>query len=221
MVASSVDYRWLLEDPLRIIAAAWPEVETYDKQQEIIYAVRDCPETFVPAGNMLGKDYITGLLCLCSFLWPNTFLKPRHQWSPFNDVRIITTSVADDHLDILWGEIGRFIQSCRIPLLAKQGGPLIWNHRHLRKMVNGKECKISYLKGIVAERGEKMAGHHASHTLGVVDEASGVDNYVWSQMGTWADRRLAIGNCNPCDARHFFRVGVEGGDLEVRESVLA
>ena len=54
MATSTVDYNHILEDPLRIIAALWPDVELYDKQIATIYAVRDCPETFVPAANMMG-----------------------------------------------------------------------------------------------------------------------------------------------------------------------
>ncbi len=213
-----MNYEVMLSDPLYVIKAHWPDVEPYDKQIETVYAVRDCPETFVPAANMMGKDWITGAICLGAFLYPNTFLKPKRLWIPYDDVRIVTTSVADDHLDILWGEIGRFIQTSRIPLLARHGGPLIWNHHHLKKVVRGKPCEVSYLKGIVAEKAEKMAGHHASHTLGVCDEASGIENVFWRQMGTWADRRLAIGNCNPCESTHFFRMGVEGGDLIISGS---
>lgn len=147
-----------LKDPLRFARLFWPDVTFYRQQMDIIYSVRDNDETFVPAGNMLGKDFVGGFICLWFFL-------TRHP------VRVVTTSVKDDHLRVLWGEIGRFIQTCRAPLLYKDGGPLIARHRDIRKIVRGEVCQISYLLGMVSEKGEGMAGHHAKHTLGVIDEA--------------------------------------------------
>lgn len=133
------------------------------------------------------------------------------------EVRIVTTSVKDDHLRVLWGEIGRFIQSSRIPLTRDKGGPLIVNHRDIRKIdpVTKKECKISYLRGMVSEKGEGMAGHHAAATLAILDEASGIDDIVYTQVDTWARRKLIIGNCNQCE--NFFRRGVKAGDLVAEE----
>jgi hypothetical protein len=126
--------------------------------------------------------------------------------------RIITTSVKDEHLKVLWGEIGRFIQSSRYPLTVDKGGPLIFNHRDIRKVNDkGQRCQISYLWGLVSEKGEGMAGHHAPYTLIIGDEASGLDNTVYTQSDTWAKRKLFIGNPNPC--QNFFLEYVEAGDL--------
>jgi len=49
-----------LADPIRFAQVMWPtegqgRVVFYDKQVEIIYSVEECPETFVVAGNQLGK----------------------------------------------------------------------------------------------------------------------------------------------------------------------
>lgn len=193
------DYSSLLTDPLRFQALCWPKVRFYDKQVEIIQSVVENDETFVPAGNMLGKDFVAGFICLWYFL-------------SHNPCRIITTSVKDDHLRVLWGEIGRFIQSSRLPLSKEKGGPLIVNHRDIRKILRGEEDKISYLRGMVSEKGEGMAGHHAAHTLLVIDEASGVDDAVYNQGDTWARKKLIIGNPNPCS--QFFFKGVREGDLK-------
>jgi hypothetical protein len=182
-------------DPIKLSKILWPHVEFFDKQWEIIYSVVENDLTVVPAGNMLGKDFVSGFIAVYSFL-----VNP--------EARIITTSVKDDHLRVLWGEIGRFVQSSRFPLLKDQGGPLIFNHRDIRKIVRGQECKISYLRGMVSEKGEGMAGHHAAFTLGIIDEASGVDDMVYTQMDTWARRILLIGNCNPCE--NFFKTAVKG-----------
>jgi hypothetical protein len=162
---------------------------------------------------MLGKDFVAGFIAVVGFLMHPV-------------CRIVTTSVKDDHLRVLWGEIGRFIQSARVPLDSTKGGPLILNHRDIRKVhlpgvvlpdgriVTEREvCSISYLRGMVSEKGEGMAGHHAPWTLIIIDEASGVDDLVYTQADTWARRKLIIGNPNPCPPTHFFYKGCEGGDL--------
>lgn len=195
------------KDPVEFAGLLWPHVRLYDKQRESLWSVRDVPETFIVAGNKLGKDFLSGIAVLWAFL-------------THREVRIITTSVKDDHLRVLWGEIGRFIQTSRYPLRREHGGPLVCNHRDIRKVFldgphRGEICDISYLRGMVSEKGEGMAGHHAAWTLAVMDEASGVDDAVYTQCGTWAKRILAFGNPNSCAPTQFFRKNVEAGDLWV------
>lgn len=109
-------------------------------------------------GGNLGKDFIAGWVALWYFLTNK-------------EVRVITTSVKDDHLRVLWSELGRHIQLCRIPLTVDKGGPLIVNHRDIRKYRKGEICQISYIRGMVSERGEGLSGHHAESTLALIDEA--------------------------------------------------
>jgi hypothetical protein len=187
-----------LADPVAFKNQLWPEVTFYDKQWEVIFSVEQNDETLVPAGNQLGKDFVAGFIVLRFFL-------------VHHPVRVVTTSVKDDHLRVLWGEIGRFVNTCRVPLRVERGGPLVVNHRELRKVVGGVRCPISYAIGMVSENPEGLAGHHAPNTLLVLDEASGVQQKAYDQGRTWAKRVLAISNCNPCD--NFFREGVEAGDL--------
>ena len=169
----------------------WPSINFYKEQREIIYSVRDNDETVVVAGNELGKDFVAAFLVLYVFM-------------THREVRIVTTSVKDDHLDILWGEIGRLIDTCEYPLDSKEGGPLVINHRHIRKIVDGQICQISYIKGMVSAKGEGMAGHHAKYTFLVIDEASGVDDKVYDIASIWADAILIFGNPNPC-TNFFFK----------------
>lgn len=171
----------------------------YDKQWEIVDSVWNNDETIVVAGNMLGKDFVAGFICLAYFLLHH---------GP--TVRVVTTSVRDDHLRVLWGEIGRFIQSCKYPLTHDKGGPLVMNHRDIKKIVNGKVCPISYLRGMVSEKGEGMAGHHADYTLFVGDEASGLENIVNEQADGWTSKKLLFGNPNQCS--NFFKEKVEEWD---------
>lgn len=187
-----------LVDPVQFTKLCWPDVTLTREQREIMYSVRDDDETFVPAGNMLGKDFVAGLTAL----W---FFVSRHP------CRIVTTSVDHTQLEaVLWGEIRRFIQTSNYPL------PLIVNHLHLRKLIKGQVDGLSYLIGRVAAKGEGFLGHHIAETgdkiprtLFIVDEASGVDDESFSVSDTWARRKLVIGNPYPCE--NFFKKGVKAG----------
>lgn len=185
-------------DPIQFAATLWPEVQFYDKQIQVIESVRDNDETFVVAGHELGKDFVAGFIALWYFVC--------HQ-----PCRIITTSVKDDHLRVLWGEIGRFIETAKYPLEYIKGGPLIIKHRDIGKVFKGKPCSISYLRGMVSEKGEGMAGHHAPYTLLIVDEASGVEDEVYKRADSWAKKKLIIGNPYPCS--NFFKKGILAGNL--------
>lgn len=185
-------------DPLLLANVLWPDLKFYDKQVEIIRSVWRDNETYVPAGNKLGKDFVSGFIALAFFL-------------THRPCRIITTSVKDEHLDVLWGEIDRFIRTCKYPMTHDKGGPLIYLHQEIRRVFQDVEEKDSYLKGQVSKKGEGMAGHHSEHTLLIVDEASGVDDVVYEMGQGWAKRMLIIGNPNACS--NFFKRGVTAGDL--------
>ena len=193
-----------IADPLKLIALYWPKIRLYNKQREILYSLAQNDETFVPAANQLGKDYIAGLAVLYFFL-------SRHP------CRIVTTSVDATQLEaVLWGEIRRFIQDAEVPLTVENGGPLVVNHCHIRKSVKGQICGLSYIMGRVANQtGEGMLGHHIAptgdgvpRTLFVADEASGVPHIYYDKADTWAKRKLVIGNPFPCE--NFFKHAVKG-----------
>lgn len=188
--------------PFKLAKEFWPNVVFYDKQREIIRSVEDSVETYVPAGNKLGKDFVTGFIVLSTFL---RCIKSGQT------CRIVTTSVAEHHLKVLWGEIGRFLTSSKHPLLFRKGGPLTVNHMEIRRASETlAKNPINYMVGRVSERGEGLAGHHADVTLGVADEASGVAKTSYAMFQGWAKRMLFIGNPN-CDG--FFKDGCRAGDL--------
>jgi uncharacterized membrane protein YgcG len=192
-------------DPIDFAAVLWPNITFYDKQREIIYSVVHNDETFVPAGHMLGKDFVAAFVALWFFL-------------SRVPCRVVTTSADYPQLEaVLWGEIRRFVQTAAFPLEAP-AGPLVVNHLHIRKVINGMVDGLSYLVGRVSAKGEGMQGHHISEvgdkiprTLWIADEASGVDDLGYKAADTWARRKLVIGNPYPCT--NFFRTGVKGGDL--------
>jgi hypothetical protein len=192
-------------DPIDFAAVLWPNITFYDKQREIIYSVVHNDETFVPAGHMLGKDFVAAFVALWFFL-------------SRLPCRVVTTSADYPQLEaVLWGEIRRFVQTAAFPLEAP-AGPLVVNHLHIRKVINGTVDGLSYLVGRVSAKGEGMQGHHIAEvgdkiprTLWIADEASGVDDLGYKAADTWARRKLVIGNPYPCT--NFFRTGVKGGDL--------
>jgi hypothetical protein len=192
-------------DPIDFAAVLWPNITFYDKQREIIYSVVHNDETFVPAGHMLGKDFVAAFVALWFFL-------------SRVPCRVVTTSADYPQLEaVLWGEIRRFVQTAAFSLEAP-AGPLVVNHLHIRKVINGTVDGLSYLVGRVSAKGEGMQGHHIAEvgdkiprTLWIADEASGVDDAGYKAADTWARRKLVIGNPYPCT--NFFRTGVKGGDL--------
>jgi hypothetical protein len=199
-----------LFDPLKFQRWGWPHVTFYDKQVETCYSIVENVETVVVAGNMLGKDYVAGYIVLLVFL---SAIKTGQT------CRILTTSVAERHLKVLWGEIGRWVTSCKHPLLWNKGGPLVMNHMQItRASERQSKNPINYIMGKVCEKDEGFSGHHADVTLGVVDEASGVEDGVYNHMCEWAKRMLIFGNPHFC--QNFFNKSVEEGSI-LKEEVAA
>lgn len=194
-------------DPLKFKDLLWPDVKFCAKQVEAIYSHVEDDETVVPAGNMLGKDFVAGFLALYDIL-------TRHPY------RGVTSSAGEDHLRVLWGEINNFIQTAKHPLDSNKGGPLICQHQALYKIYNGKRCPKSYLLGIVAghDNLDKLAGHHIANTGDGIwrtcwycDEASSVNDEFYKRVRPWARRMFIFGNPWPCE--NFFKRAVKGGDI--------
>ena len=191
-------------NPIRLAKELWPDIHFFKQQKEIIESVWQNDETVVPAGNMLGKDFVAGRIVLLFFLTRQP-------------CRIVTTSAKDDHLRVLWGEIGQGVLESRHPLLHSLGGPLISTHRELRKVYKGHACPISYVRGMVASSDTlaSMQGHHVANTgdgiprtLFISDESSSVEDEYFTMARTWANRMLILGNPWPC-SNYFYR-SVEG-----------
>lgn len=195
-------------DPIEFGKLCWPHVSFYREQKDIIYSVRNNDETYVPAGNMLGKDFVAAFITI----W---FFVSRHP------CKIVTTSVKDMHLNVLWGEIAKFVRTSKYPLEASRNGPLLINNNGMRKVVKGQIHKDSYVMRMVAtERSmESFQGHHVTPDPGepidnvprnmfVADEASGLLDMYYQMASTWAKRMFIFGNTWPC--MNFFYRAVKG-----------
>ena len=130
--------------------------------------------------------------------------------------RIVTTSVAEHHLKVLWGEISRFITTSRRSLvyesLKNPAGILVVNYQEVRR-TEEREAKnpLNYLVGRVSQKDEGLAGHHAEFTMFVGDEASGLDDAAYEAAQGWTKHMLIFVNPNP--TRNFFYRAVKAGDL--------
>ena len=193
-----------IPDPVAFQQWMWPDVTLYDKQWELVLSAEGDKQTVCPAGNMLGKDWVAGFIAV------SQFCRYGNGGAGKNDtVRIVPTSVDKDQLrGVLWGEIKRWIQTMRFDC-----GLVARDEMRVTKVLNGKEDPISYLWCRVASRendGAGLLGHHATHTLGIIDEASGFYHDFKLKMDAWAKHLLVIGNPYPCV--NFFKYAVKGGD---------
>jgi hypothetical protein len=193
------------DDVVAVKEQYWPHKQFYDRQWEAIQSVQENYETIIVAGNQLGKDYFAG------FVVPANFICAVAKGLT---CRIVTTSVKDDHLRVLWGEIGRFVTDCKRPLLHSQGGMLVMVNKEIRRAAEaGSHNPYSYVRGLVAGEGmEGLAGHHADWAIGVMDEASGLDDLAYEKMQGWMKRLLAFGNPHICS--NFWRNMIKQWELE-------
>ena len=208
--------------PLVLGKIFWPAVKFYDKQIQMVESLRNSVETYVVAGNDLGKDFTSAFIALTFFLRPQLYFDSfyvsqieslRSKFNPHpHTCRILTTSVSEKHLKVLWGEIGRFVTTSVVPLTQDKGGPLAMNYMDiLWAREQSAKNPLSYLRGQVSAKSEGMAGHHAAYTLCIIDEASGSEDWVYEMQQGWAKRLLAFGNPNPCV--NFFRKNIKAGNL--------
>lgn len=187
-------------DPMQFKRLCWPSVAFYRQQRDIIYSVRDNRETVVPAGNGLGKDFVSAFIAL----WFFCSRRP---------ARVVTTSVKYDQLnDVLWGEIRRFLDTCKVKL------PITYNHLHVKQVRNdGRDVPLCELVGQVVNKGESLLGRHLPRdiprTLAIFDEASGIDSAAYESVDTWAHRILIIGNPYPC-SNFFYKAVKAAGTVD-------
>lgn len=205
---SPYNFRFIQDDPLKIIRVLWPATKFSREQEQILYSVWYNFETDVKAANMMGKDYIASFAIVAGFVtrWP---------------CRIVTTSADSRHLVVLWAEIHNRINSSRIPLRVEQGGPLTVLQQELWSCyeMNPKNPRDpgSYVISLVADDNNvaKMGGHHLPEdpkwlwrNMFVGDEASGLeDNRIEVAKG-WCQRLFLFGNTWECS--NYFRRAFEG-----------
>ena len=186
-----------LMDPVKFTSMCWPHLTLYPKQQEILYSIRDNIQTFVHAGNELGKDFISGIAV------PHFFASRR-------PCKVITSSSGETQLkSVLWGEIKERLATSKFEF------PFRVSTLQIRRiMENGEEEPLSYVLGHVTKSVENFQGHHLPHdiprVLALFDEASGIGDEYWEAAQSWFHRALVIGN--PLNTTNFFFRECKAGD---------
>jgi hypothetical protein len=129
-------------------------VEPWDKQIEIIEAVRDYPRVAVKSGHKIGKSKCAGIIAWWFF-------------ASFPGARVILTSASSRQVrSILWREVRSLYRNAKIkpsdtpPLKVPDPG---------LEVDDGRE-----IKGFTTDDPERMAGISGESVLFIVDEASGV-----------------------------------------------
>lgn len=223
MLLDNPELRRQLRDPIKFGKAFWPGVHFFPKQRDMIMAVRESKATYVVAGNELGKDFTAGFICATFFIAPWLYYPAEYvaevearklpNWNP-HDRRIVCTSAAEKHLNVLFAEICRFLYRSKYPLIGTEVSLLSLEIRLKNEEALAGKNIGSYLRGLVWDgsgEGESLSGHHAAYTLAVGDESSALSWKVFNQFRRWADRELFFGNPNPTE--NPFRKEYEKGDL--------
>ncbi len=200
---------WRVIDPMYFRKVFWPEAKFTSYQRDICYEVADTMEVVLVAGNQLGKDYIAGFI---NCWWFASAYKLDYT------CRIVSTSVKEDHLGVLWGETGRFLTTSAYPLVQSKRfpqAPFVLNAMALVRAgerVEAGKNPVNYSWGLVAGGDkEALAGHHSETSLAIMDEASGLDDTSYEKVQGWAKRLLIFGNPHEC--QNFFRRMVRQGDV--------
>jgi len=195
----------LLRDPLVFAKVCWPNKTFYKQQVEIIHSTEHDRETYVVAGNKLGKDFVAGFIPVWKFAKALMLGKT---------CKIITTSVKEEHLGVLWGEIGRFLTDSKVPLLSSKGGPFVLTDMEIRRaadLVGGNKQPFNYVRGQVANNLDAMSGHHSDMSGFIGDEASGLPDGYYEKAQGWMSWGLFFGN--PWHTANFWYRGIKAGNL--------
>jgi hypothetical protein len=232
----------LFQNPVHLCKALWPHTYFYDRECDMIMGVREAASLFVVAGNELGKDFTLGRICWSFWVAPWVYFPESHfraaEQRPdmvalartrgirtmdlpehlLHQRRVVTTSVKQDHLDVLWGEIGTAFRTCSMYGQLREKFVLNDKEVRFREEVNADGGNAySYMIGKVSgsENMEGLTGHHAHYNLAAGDECSGLDDRVKEAFEKWAKREVYIGNSKPCS--NFFKNQFREGDLLIPE----
>jgi hypothetical protein len=166
--------RWLNEPVEWALERA--NIEPWSKQRDILYSVRDNPETAVHSCHNIGKSFTASLTC-CWWL----------DVHPPGTAFVVTTAPTGAQVKaILWREIGRLHKSAGLD-----------GRTNLTEWYLGGEL-VAYGRKPSEHEPTAFQGIHAEFVLVVLDEACGIPKALWDAASTLTSntgsRTLAIGN---------------------------
>lgn len=177
------------ERPLATDPVDWYREECdgflWSRQREIIRAVQVERETLVPACHSSGK---TRLAAVAAGHWIAAH--------PIGEALVVSTAPSDDQVEkLLWKELGRVHRAAALPGRITGTdwyvGPV--GARELVAFGAKPQKRVN-----VEQAMQRFQGHHARYLLVIIDEATGVDGWLWDAIDSLASnegaRVLAIGN---------------------------
>ncbi len=175
-------------DPWAFIGAFFSEAPVFDKQREVLEALRDFDEVLVPSCHDSGKTW-TAARALLWFLFSH----------PQDCIVISTAPTFTQVTDLLWREVASAIGKSKFPLFSTKSGDKILQ----TKLDMGPKW---FATGITSDDPVNYQGFHASNLLVILDEADGIKKEVWNALeGVLTSgnaKLLAIGN--PLDPTSLF-----------------
>lgn len=192
--------RQLPRDPVAWIRDELDEI-TWSKQREIARSVTANGLTAVQSCHGIGKSYIAARIAA----W----------WiaaHPLGEAKVVTTAPSGHQVRaILWGELGRAHRRGGLPGSISQGQVPEWK-------IGGEIVGFGRKPQDYKDPKEAMTqfqGTHARYLLVILDEASGVPEWLWDAVLSLAtnenSRMLAIGNPDDPTSR-FAKVCAPGSD---------
>ena len=149
-------------------------VQLWDKQQEVLNAVRDYRRVAVKAGNGLGKGFTAAV----SVLW---FLCTHHP-----AIVLTTAPTARQVRHVLWREIRHLHRGAHQPI----GGHML--------QTRYEAAEDRFALGLSTDEVDQFQGFHSPNMLIVVDEAEGVGEEIYEAidavMTAGSSKLLLIGN---------------------------
>jgi phage terminase large subunit len=142
----------------------------WSRQREILEAVATYQRVSVVSGHKVGKSTSYAILALwfyCSF--PNA--------------RVVITSTTDNQVNgIIWREIKRLARASLIPIPGVAPSP---GNTGLAIRANTGVTHpetLSEIRGYTAKEAEAIAGVSGAYVMYLVDEASGVENFIFEAI---------------------------------------
>lgn len=160
-------------------------VEPWDKQIEVIEAVRDHKRVSVRAGHKVSKSNTDAGLALWFYC-------------SFPDARVVLSSVTDRQVNqILWYELRKMVARAKHPIDGDM-------HELARSGLKAQDFRE--IVGFTAKEAEAVAGVSGKNLLYILDEASGIPDAIFEAIeGNRAGgaRVVLTGNPTRCEGTFF------------------
>lgn len=176
------------DDPSRFNDVILGRPSLWSKQREVADAIARHKTIVVPAGNSVGKSYLSATI----LLW---WLFTRR-----NSLAIVTAPSHHLLSSVTFKELRRAHQGSRIPL----GGKITQSPGAATQSLSVDGTGWGLI-GFSTTSVERASGQHAPELLALVDEASGIENpEIWDAIRSWNPSILVVMG-NPLRSKGEFR----------------